>query len=142
MSFNASFQEILEEKMQQSSAFSRASSRENLSTSPFETDPVHLAFLLGSVDRFSFTSCRAQKSYPRPRPKPRPAHVMTAPQQESFEYLKSFDGTLNDNFNSRELKTAFRVGALRTHPDQGGGAFEFMKLKAHYESLLSLLTPE
>ncbi len=137
MNFNASFQQILAEKMQTQTSKLEES---NSSISPLETDPVHLAFLLGRVDRFSFTPGRARKSYPRPSPRPRPAHTMNMAQKASFEYLKSFDCCLSENFNLRELKAAFRAGALKTHPDQGGQVFEFIELKNHYASLLSLVS--
>lgn len=136
MSFQASFQQILSAKMQKNSSVAREEAPS--STSSMTTDPVHLAFLMGKVDRFSFTPGRA-KNYPRPQPRPRPPHIMTSSQQISFEFLKRFDEALTENFSSRDLKAAFRQAALKTHPDQGGNVMEFIELKAHYKNLSSLV---
>lgn len=129
MSSQASFKEILREKMGEPQ---RPSLRDDLNV--INSDPAHLAFLLGKVERPQRPLPRG--NYPRPSLRPmRKPHVFTSRQEQAFNFIRSWVPTLNDNFSEQELKKAFRQGALRLHPDQGGSDQLFTELKDHYHNL-------
>jgi hypothetical protein len=134
MKLQGSFKEILREKMSDFHPIPPLKSTpEKLSL-----DPIHMAFLLGNVQK-RMTQC-SRGSYPqsivRPQRKP---HVLTATQRHSYEFLKSWVRDLSEGFSSVELKKAFRRAAKILHPDSGGNAILFMDLKAHYECLRSVI---
>lgn len=131
MSFQTSFKQILKEKMGEQS-----STQTNYS-SVMDSAPSHLAYLMGQIDRKEFQTNRGQ--YPRSQVRPqRKAHNFTAAQKQAFEYLKCWVHGLCDGFTESELRKAFRQTALRTHPDHGGTAQQFMELKECYETLQSI----
>jgi hypothetical protein len=136
MGTQPSFQQILEEKIQ-------AHSQEFASTTAFsegisEQDPAHLAFLLGNLNA-TYWRPQATKAYPaKPKPAPRP-HVLNDEQQLSFQFFQSHGAILSVAFTGKELKKAFRMLALRLHPDMNKGAQgPFIDLKKNYETLRAL----
>lgn len=103
------------------------------------TDPAHLAFLIGKINKFPKPSPRG--NYPRPTSRPqRKPHVFTETQRFSYEFLKSWSQELSEGFTANELKKAFRLAAIAVHPDHGGSTQLFLELKQHYATL-SLITP-
>ncbi len=133
MSFQASFKQILREKMG-SEPFVNASEESLLNA-----DPSHLAFLMGQVGRKEFNSPRGQYPAPKVRPQ-RKAHNFSPSQQQAYEFLKSWIYDLPAGFTASELKKAFRQAAMILHPDHGGNAPQFVELKAHYETLRPLVS--
>lgn len=75
--------------------------------------------------------------YKKP-PRPRPTHSMNPSQIEAFSLLKKLVENLDNNFSPTELKRAFRIAALKTHPDRGGSSLEFQRVKKSYEILGTL----
>lgn len=101
------------------------------------TDPAHLAYLLGQINRLEFNRPRGQYPAPQVRPQ-RKAHAFSSEQRYSYEFLKTWAHTLSEGFTATELKKAFRQAAISLHPDQGGDAQQFVALKGHYDNLRSL----
>lgn len=102
------------------------------------TDPAHLAYLLGTIERKTAHLPRGHYPAPRVRPQRKP-HAFSSEQRLSFDYLKNLIQDLSEGFTASELKRAFRQAALQTHPDQGGSVHSFMTLKGHYETLQGLV---
>lgn len=128
MNFQTSFKQILREKMGET-----PTNQANYS-SVMDSDPIHLAYLLGKVGRTEVQTPRGQ--YPRPAVRPqRKPHNFSALQRQSYEFMKSFIHALPEGFTETELRKAFRQAALILHPDQGGSTEQFMLLKKHYEVL-------
>lgn len=133
MSFQASFKQILKEKMNETKE-----SQASFNTSAQGLDPAHLAFLMGQTARLNPGT--PAKTYPRPAVRPvRKSHTFNAAQTLSFNFMKSWVHGLNDNFSEIELKKAFRQAALRLHPDRGGSVTLFLELKGHYDVLKGLV---
>ncbi|WP_295904410.1 J domain-containing protein [uncultured Bdellovibrio sp.] len=133
MSFQASFKQILREKMSETSSSSQGNSSANL-----HADPLHLAYLLGQINRLEFQTPRGQYPAPKVRPQRKP-HALSASQRLSYEFLKTWIHDLSEGFTASELKKAFRQTAMILHPDQGGNVQQFLELKDHYENLRSLV---
>jgi hypothetical protein len=95
---------------------------------------------LGSLQIKSHTLSR-QRQYPKPA-SPRPsriAHILTDEQQLAFDLLHKYQiHSFSPAFNKQELKSAYRLALLKTHPDQGGNAETFHQVKKSYEILSSL----
>ena len=131
-----SFRQILEEKIQANGQPQGpdASVVESVFTS---TDPAHLAYLLGNLG-VSYWQPSAQRIYPAgPRPEPK-AHGLNPEQQQAYDFFK-VESKLSPAFTRRELKKAFRMMALRLHPDMNGGAVApFLELKNSFEQLNAL----
>lgn len=133
MSFQASFKQILREKMG-SETFVNASEESLLNA-----DPSHLAYLIGQISRHEFNSPRGH--YPRPAVRPqRKAHSFSPSQKEAFDFLKNWIMDLSEGFTASELKKAFRQAAMILHPDHGGDSQQFMTLKEHYNCLRPLVS--
>ncbi|MEK2687733.1 DnaJ domain-containing protein [Bdellovibrio sp. GT3] len=131
MSFQTSFKQILREKMGQETA-----SQGNYS-SVMDSDPLHLAYLLGQINKVESQAPRGQ--YPRPAVRPqRKPHAFSPVQRQSYEFLKCWVHGLSEGFTETELRKAYRQAALILHPDQGGNTEQFLNLKEHYEILRSL----
>ena len=107
-----------------------------------ESDYVFLGYLLGQTPQSPRTHSYQKSPYVRfhKPPPPRPAHKMTPDQLESWTYLKSFDSQLGNNFSNQDLKRAYRMALLRTHPDQGGSNDKFWKVQEAYTALKTLPT--
>lgn len=134
MSFQASFKQILREKMGE-----KPSSSTRTQSSPFNADTSNIAYLLGQIRRFETQTPR--RGYPPPKVRPqRKLHSFSDCQRLSYEFLRSYIHDLSEGFSSAELKKAFRQAALVLHPDRGGDAHQFMELKEHYENLRSLVS--
>ncbi|MBC7371281.1 MAG: DnaJ domain-containing protein [Bdellovibrionaceae bacterium] len=142
MSTQASFRQILEEKLQ-------VQGRDRVDSAPMmdslftSTDPAHLAYLLGNLG-VSYWQPQPQRIYPAgPRPTPR-AHVFSPEQQLAYDFFNSssvLGKILTPAFTRRDLKKAFRQLALRLHPDMNKGAVApFLDLKNSYELLGALFT--
>jgi hypothetical protein len=144
MRAQASFQEILEEKMTQSQPAGQNSTTMAMEPGLFDSDPAHLAFLLGQVNVFRFE---------RPRPQVRPAappppkkqrvrgtdHELSEEQRWSFEWFVAKGERLDPDYTEGELKAAYRRLARRLHPDLNGGDGQaFLELKGQHECLRSV----
>lgn len=133
MSFQASFKQILKEKM------GETSSPQTNYSSVMDSHPSHLAYLMGQIERREFQTNRGQ--YPRTQVRPqRKPHVFTASQKQAFEFFKCWIHGLSEGFTATELRKAFRQTALILHPDHGGNAQQFMELKEHYAVLQSIFS--
>ncbi|MBX3040906.1 MAG: hypothetical protein KF789_09400 [Bdellovibrionaceae bacterium] len=139
MKANASFQEILEEKMGVKTATSSAGIADG--------SPANMAFLLGHIRVFRFEK-PTPNPFPRPAPRRKeratgPAHSLSSEQAESKKWFILQGETLAEDFLRAELKTAFRRLALKLHPDKQSGSIQaFLELKKHRQILESLFTPE
>ena len=141
MSAQASFQQILEGKIRSQS---RAQSREDQSPQGFDQshhcqDPVHLAYLMGTLGPAYFRP-QASRVYPsRPKPPPLP-HSLDEAQTLAAALFADHGATLSPAFTQKELKKAFRTLALKLHPDTNKGATggAFIELKKNYETLMSV----
>ncbi|KHD87660.1 MAG: hypothetical protein OM95_13230 [Bdellovibrio sp. ArHS] len=132
MSFQASFKQILRDKMGENSNFSPENQ-----VSSLNSDPAHLAFLLGQINRLEFQTRRGH--YPQQKVRPqRKAHSFTPTQKLAYEFLKTWAHDLHEGFTATELKKAFRQAALALHPDHGGNTQQFLELKAHFQTLRAL----
>lgn len=100
-----------------------------------------LGSLLTSLNPVHFYIPTGMKKYPHKtvKPKPRPAHSLNPQQAHNFQFMLKCGAHLPDNFNKRELETAFRALALKLHPDQGGSTEKFLHLLEARKSLQSLL---
>lgn len=138
MKSSASFQQILEEKIQALHRESRHPQGFEANTS--SQDPTHLAYLIGHVGS-TFFRPSASKAYPsRPKPPP-PPHPLTTAQIWARDYFVLQGVELSPAFSLRELKRAFRTLAFKHHPDMNKGASgAFIELKNNYETLLQLFS--
>ena len=103
-------------------------------------DPAHLAYLMGQLGRQNPVSPRGK--YPhKPSVVVRKAHVLSDLQREALQFMKSFMPSLDETMTSHELKKAFRLGALKVHPDRGGTTALYAELRAQH-SILSTLFPK
>lgn len=134
MSFQASFSQILKEKMNDGASTQANFSSEN------HSEPANLAYLMGQMGRFEFQKPRGQYAAPKVRPQRKP-HSFSSSQRQSFEFLKTWIHDLSEGYNESELKKAFRQAAMILHPDQGGNTQQFMELKGHFEVLKTVLVP-
>ncbi len=84
-----------------------------------------------------------QKKYPfKSQPKPvvvRPSHLLNADQLTALSMLATYSPQIKDNFNLHELKSAYRLSVLKTHPDQGGNGETFQEVKKSYQILMALV---
>lgn len=108
-------------------------------------DPFGLAQLMGEVHVTTYNKPIVTKAYPRSkqaarpiRPQ-RPSHIMNEAQVAAYQLLKAHCNKLQDNFNSHELKSAYRLAVLKTHPDQGGISEIFQDVKKSYQILAALV---
>jgi len=108
-------------------------------TSSVQSEPAHLAYLLGKINRLEFSSARGQYPTPKVRPQRKP-HTFSSEQRQSYEFFKTWITSLPEGFTGTELKKAFRQAAMVLHPDHGGSAQQFLALKNHYEVLRSLVS--
>lgn len=95
-----------------------------------------------------YNKVRVQRAYPLrqsrlttpPKPAPvRPSHQLNEIQRAALQVLMGHCCRLGDNFNLHELKSAYRISALKTHPDQGGSSETFQEVKKSYQILLPLV---
>lgn len=101
-------------------------------------DPAHLAFLLGKIGKTEFQTARGHYPAPKVRPQRKP-HNFTSAQSQAYEFIKSWIHDLSEGFTAAELKRAFRRAAIILHPDHGGNTQQFLELKAHYETLKTIV---
>lgn len=133
MSFQTSFKQILQEKMSSTSA-----PHNYEDTSSFTSDPAHLAFLMGAINKISCLPPRRHYPHPKVRPQ-RKSHNLSDQQLFSFQFFKSWVQDLSEGFTATELKKAYRQAALAIHPDHGGDAQLFIELNHHYGTLITVL---
>lgn len=69
----------------------------------------------------------------------RPNHKLNELQIAALDVLKFHTPHIKDNFNLHELKSAYRLSVLKTHPDQGGNSESFQEVKKSYQILLALV---
>lgn len=130
MDFRPSFKKILSEKLQQDTETPVHQDSAVLQ------DPAHLSYLLGQIPRLDIQLRRFR--YPH-TPRTRPAHILTPIQTEAFDFIQSLVKDFSPAFTNQELRKAFRQAALKTHPDQGGSAEMYLKLKTYYRTLQTVL---
>lgn len=125
-----SFAQILEKKIrreiekefQAESSFSEGK--------PSEIQSELWTHLVGQMNTFRFQSEQNASVYHRnrPAPRPRPNHTLSESQTLAFDFFQSHKAVLAANFTRTDLKKAFRLLALRLHPDQGGNTADFRTL--------------
>lgn len=109
-----------------------------------DIDPMHLSYLLGSLDIETVPVVSALKN-PYLKYKKiiqRPNHILTSLQQKALELINNFlsqADSLPGNFNLQQLKRSYKKAALIAHPDCGGSHESFLALKSDYEMLLAFL---
>ena len=133
MSFQASFKQILREKMHGTQA------EKSFAGTILDSDPAHLAFLMSQVSRVQSPAPRGKYPAPAVRPQ-RKAHTLNAAQTQAFNFFTIYIHDFSPAFTEGELRKAFRKLALILHPDHGGQAEQFMDLKANYETLQTIFT--
>jgi hypothetical protein len=131
MSFQASFKQILKNKLNQDQGIKL---EEHVFAQPEKSlDPSHLAYLIGNVGRLSTLH---RGGYPPPKIRPlRKPHNLSDLQRQSYDFFKKWVHDFSDAFTESELKKAFRQAAIVLHPDQGGNTVLFIELKGHLETL-------
>lgn len=107
-----------------------------------DADPLHMAFLLGKINRLHAHPplTKSQKAYPRPQPKVHPPHSLSESQTQSFAFFKELIQDIPEGFTLGDLKKAFRSAAKLLHPDHGGSSEQFFMLKDHYQNLAKILS--
>ena len=147
MSFAETLESLLEKDFSSSeNVNSRSKNGVFPSEKPSFTDAedyIYLSFLLGKTPKTQLPRQTLHTDYRRyyvpSRPKPpRKVHVLSTEQRLAFEKLLNFYPDLSPGFRKEELKTAFRKGAMRTHPDRGGHSSEFQSLKEAYAILAKM----
>ena len=133
-----SFSEIFEEIHSENQTKTSDNSASEKITAGWESllEPSHLAFLMGRIAKAPSAQKATAKAYPA---RPRPAHLLNTEQLSAYETLRIHAPILNDNFNLRELRSAYRLSVLKTHPDQGGTAESFQAVKKSYQILLAFV---
>lgn len=161
-SFSTQICRILSEKDLMKSEFERifretlAKNTQGVAETPLsslgETDPSHLAFLLGKIEKTTFTT-QKNKTYfqdlsPKsetktlsqlvlPTPPTPPAHLSIR-QKEGWLWFWKKGAGLNENYTKTELQKQFRRLARALHPDQNPhprAAETFIQLREHYDNL-------
>src|ERR1043165_5650573 len=125
------FADILEKKIRKqiesemhaqskSSVHTSAKASEQASSGFLAGSPDLLAQLLTSVNPVHFVAQSRLQRYPHKavKPQPRPTHKFNAEQILSYQFIVKNGARLADNFNRKELESAFRALALKLHPDQ------------------------
>ena len=69
----------------------------------------------------------------------RASHIFNSIQQSAFMALQMWAPLLLDNFSQAELKRAYRIAVLKTHPDHGGSSESFQEVKNNYQILEALV---
>lgn len=107
-------------------------------------EPAGLAQLLGELSVIAGGAKSFPKAYAafKPRPVARKPHQMTGPQADAFMEFKRHSPHLPEGFSARELKSAYRQCALKTHPDRGGDSETFQLVKKSYHILEALVKNE
>jgi len=137
MQSRVSFHDILESKIKAQSL--QTPSHQGFEPANHSQDPAHLAYLMGTLGPAYFRP-QASRAYPsRPKPPP-PPHALSAFEQEAADFFTVHGMILSPAFSQKELKKAFRLLALKLHPDTNKGAVSsaFMDLKKNYETLMGL----
>ena len=140
MRTQASFRHILEEKIQERGAENRTERGFDQKIHPKDhtQEPAHLAYLIGHLGPIFFRP-QPTKIYPsRPKPPP-PPHILTVGQTLAREFFVMRGVELTPAFSQRELKRAFRMLALKLHPDMNkgaSGAFIHIRVKHSLKSLI------
>jgi DnaJ domain len=78
---------------------------------------------------------RGEPPFPKPREERAPRDVSPPPPTGSRAWALQLLG-LQDDASADAVKRAFRVLALRTHPDRGGDAVAFMEAKRALDAAL------
>jgi hypothetical protein len=112
-------------------------------TSGYEShlEPHGLGWLMSEINLPHYNRVIVKKAYPI-KVKPaavRPPHILNASETIAFECIKQQAPQLQDNFNRHQLKSAYRLSVLKTHPDQGGNSEIFQDVKKSYQILLALV---
>jgi hypothetical protein len=137
-----SFKDILLEKLGGTERFH--------SQNPVDLDPVGLSYLLGQVEKFSFSQTfGTQSQYKKPASRPKykleaprakgPAHELNDSQKAAYAFFRANGSPLLEDYTLAELKTGFRSLAFKLHPDCGGSSATFIELKKSYELLSEVL---
>jgi hypothetical protein len=135
-----SFAQILEKKIRKEIEKDFISPSENTSSPETKIQSELWTHLVGQLNTIHFSTDRKGQIYHRnrPAPRPRPDHQMTTEQEQAYQFFVNQRVVLAKNFSQSDLKKAFRILALKLHPDQGGNAFQFQSLIAAKKTLESL----
>jgi len=107
-----------------------------------------MAWLIGQTPPLaSNPRTKVTRGYPQAKkqpspPAPRPPHKLDDRAAQALATLQSFGCDLGGNFNSQELKRAYRHAMLRCHPDRGGSAEQFQSARQAAKILEQILKPE
>ena len=129
-----SFSEIFEEIHSENQGFAQVSESSDKINSGWESalEPSHMAYLMGQLNKAPMPTPVLNKVY---KPRPRPSHILNDEQSAAFQVIHTHAPRLRDNFNLHELRSAYRLSVLKTHPDQGGTPESFQAVKKSYEIL-------
>ena len=141
MSDFESFTAALEKTLEKTIRESFSNEKEAPISAGTESTYLHLAWLMGQTKIVKPTKAYQQSPYTRFKqpPKPRPEHKFSPAQKSAYEEIMKYSPSLKANFNSQELKKAYRAALMATHPDRGGNALAFWKVQEAH-SILGALT--
>ncbi|MEK6774336.1 MAG: J domain-containing protein [Bdellovibrionota bacterium] len=135
-----SFHQILQSKISAKPLPPSENIRKDLTTG---VEPKNLSYLLGSfTPKFTLNKTRQNPLFKLYRSTPRRAgapHKFSSLQHSGLDFFNSRQINLLPDFTQAELKRAYRLLALRLHPDRPEGTAQlFIELKSHYENLKKL----
>jgi hypothetical protein len=147
---NTSFHRILREKLSQDISCTN----EETHTVTIDSEPLHLAFLLGTLAKTNVltlknnsyfaaninkkTSIKAPESEILRPPQP-PLHLSQR-QKEGWLWFWKRGAPLHSDFSANDLQKQFRRLARALHPDQNPhpkATEAFLQLREHYDNLLT-----
>lgn len=106
-------------------------------------DTQGLSHIYSLTDRYTFQPRQIERLYKIKAKAPAPNHILNSEQSDALRLLNfSINGILQANFSQKQLKQAYRLAVLKTHPDQGGSSESFQEVKKCYQILLTLVKNE
>ena len=148
MNSSFEFAEILDQHLRKTSEkvdFQREHefSRSQNSNFLFGEDYAHLGFLLGQtakakptrVAKYPESALKKGQTPLKQAMEPRPAHRLSDPQIQAYLLMCEWSPGLSPGFTQLELKKAYRIAVLKTHPDRGGSAQKFQAMVQAHQDL-------